>query len=337
MATQLKPISEQVMVITGASSGIGRATAELAARQGAKLVLVARDASALESLDATLTADGAEAISCAVDVGKQESHDQILTVAMERFGRVDTWVNNAGVSIFGKLDQVSLEDQRQLFETNFWGVVYGSLKALSVLREHGGALINLGSEVSDVALPLQGAYAASKHAVKGYTDALRMEIEGEGLPVSVTLIKPASIDTSFVQNAKNYMDVEPRLPSPLYAPETVARAIVYAAEHPQRDIYVGSASKMTSAFARRMPKLTDLLLGPVMRSQQRSDTASGQHEGALYAPRQDAGGRLNEPRMVRSRSYYTTLTTTGRPFLWGAAAVLAVSAVAASAQHRRRR
>src|SRR5690606_41189815 len=116
------------------------------------------------------------------------------------------------------------EDQRQLFETNFWGVVYGSLTATSQLRLTGGAIINVGSEVSDRAIPLQGVYSASKHAVKGYTDALRMELEAENAPVSVTLIKPASVDSGYVQHAKAYMDVERRVPPPVYGPNGVADA-----------------------------------------------------------------------------------------------------------------
>ena len=113
---------------------------------------------------------------------------------------------------------VATEDLRRLFETNFWGVVYGSRIAVDNLRERGGALINLGSETSDAAVPLQGIYSASKHAVKGFTDAMRMEVEADKLPISITLIKPTAIHTPLPENAKNYLSYEPRLPPPLYAP-----------------------------------------------------------------------------------------------------------------------
>jgi short-subunit dehydrogenase len=113
----------------------------------------------------------------AADVADRDALEDVARLAVERFGRIDTWVNNAGVSIYGRLDEVSDEDNRRLFETNFWGTVYGSLVALPYLRRQGGALINVGSEVSDAVIPLQGMYSASKHAVKGFTDALRVEIE----------------------------------------------------------------------------------------------------------------------------------------------------------------
>src|SRR3954466_1499031 len=150
--------------------------------------------------------------------------------AIQAFGRIDTWVNNAGVGIWGRIEELSEADMRQLFETNFWGQVYGSLVALSQLRQHGGALINIGSVTSDRSIPLQGIYSASKHAIKGFTDALRMELEEEGAPVSVTLIKPSAIDTPYFQHAKNYMSVQPKPPAPVYAPEVVANAILRAAE-----------------------------------------------------------------------------------------------------------
>src|SRR6188472_3902570 len=126
---------------------------------------------------------------------------------MDRVARIDTWVNNAGVSIYGRLHEVSEADNRRLFDTNFWGVVNGSLVALPLLRREGGALINVGSEVSDAVVPLQGMYSASKHAVKGFTDALRVEVEGiDKAPVSITLIQPTAVDTPFPQRARNYTD-----------------------------------------------------------------------------------------------------------------------------------
>jgi hypothetical protein len=131
---------------------------------------------------------------------------------------------------------------QRLFQTNYWGVVHGSLEAVKHMKTRGGgAIINLGSELSDHAVPLQGIYAASKHAVKAFTDSLRMELEKESAPIAVTLIKPAAIDTMFVAHAKNYMDKEPSLPPPVYAPELVAKAILYAAQHPKRDVFVGGA------------------------------------------------------------------------------------------------
>jgi short-subunit dehydrogenase len=219
------------------------------------------------------------------DVAKEEDVRAIASAAIDRFGGFDTWINNAGVSVFGRLNEVSLEDQRRVFDTNFWGVVHGSLIAAEHLKERGGALINLGSELSDCAITLQGIYAASKHAVKGFTDSLRMELEEAGAPVSVTLIKPAAIDTMYLAHAKNYMEVEPKLPAPIYAPEVVAEAILFAAEHPKRDIFVGSASKLASSGARYFPRFMDRYMQRFASGQQRTDRpAAGNAQHALYQP-----------------------------------------------------
>lgn len=204
---QLKALHDQVMVITGASSGIGLVTARRAAERGAKLVLAARNEQALQTLAAELQRGGTDAVYVVADVGKEADVERIAQRAWERFGGFDTWVNNAAVGIFGPIVEGQIEDYRRLFETNFWGVVYGSLTAVRHLRGRGGALINVGSAVGDRALPNQGLYSASKHAVKGFTDALRAELEAQGVPISVTLIKPGSIDTPFPQHAKNYMDL----------------------------------------------------------------------------------------------------------------------------------
>jgi len=229
MAVALKPLAEQVIVITGASSGIGLATARSAAKAGAKVVLASRNGGVLGSVEREITEAGGEAMHVVADVCRREDVERIARAAIDRFGAFDSWVNNAGLSIVGRMEQVSDQDHRKLFETNFWGLVYGSFVAVKHLKLRGGAVINLGSLASDMALPLQGMYSASKHAIKGFTDALRMELEEEGAPVSVTLIKPTSINTPFPQHAKNYTDREPQLPNPVYAPEEVANAILFLA------------------------------------------------------------------------------------------------------------
>ena len=243
MSISLKPLQEQVIVITGASSGIGLATARAAAKKQAKLVLAARNQEALETIAQQIKNDGGQAVTVVADVGRREDVQKIADTALEHFGGFDTWVNNAGVSIYGRLAEVSDEDSHRLFDTNFWGVVYGSLVAAEHLRSRGGTIINLGSVLSDEAVPLQGMYSASKHAVKGFTDALRIELREDKAPVAITLIKPGSINTPYPQHAKNYTDRELTLPPPVYAPEEVANAILHAATHQKRDIYVGGSGK----------------------------------------------------------------------------------------------
>lgn len=310
MRITLKDVSQQVIVITGATSGIGLVTARMAARRGARLVLIARNEDALRQLSAELTGRGGEVAYAVADVGDEAQVRRAAQTAIERFGGFDTWINNAGVSIFGRCEDVPLADQRKLFETNFWGVVHGSLVAAEHLRQRGGAIVNVGSEVSELALPLQGAYSASKHAVKGYTDALRVELEQARAPISVTLIRPAAIDTMFVEHARNYMEVEPRLPPPVYAPETAARAILYAAAHPKRDIYVGGAARVGVSSIRIAPRLTDWMLRTLFyRAQRGSRPAQQANLDALERPGRGMRERQGIPSMVFERSLYTQAVT----------------------------
>ncbi len=286
MSISLKPLHQQTLVLTGATSGIGLATALEAARRGARLVLVARSSEDLETAAARCRAEGAEVETVAADVADAAVHTLIHDRAHERFGGFDTWINDAGVSIYGELKDIPEEDARQLFETNYWGIVHGSLTAAAHFREHGtsGALINLGSVLSDRAIPLQGHYGASKHAVKGFTDALRMELEKEGVPVSVTLIKPSAINTPYPEHAANHMDREPALPTPAYAPEVVARAILRAAERPQRDVTVGAKDGAMALLGAIAPRLTDKLMEAAFFGQQKGAPVAGPSEGALHEP-----------------------------------------------------
>lgn len=277
----LKPLDEQVIVITGASSGIGLATALAAARQGADLVLAARSGTTLREIVNQIHVSGGEAIAVQADVGERAQAQAIAEAAIARFGRIDTWVNNAGVSIYGRLDEVSEQDSQRLFQTNFWGVVHGSLAALPHLKTNGGALINIGSEVSDAVVPLQGMYSASKHAVKGFTDALRIELAADGAAVSVTLIQPTAVDTPYPEHAGNYLSQEPMLPSPMIEPEKVASAILEAATDPTRDVKVGAMSVINTAMAKVMPSLADAMARMQLGRQQRNEKPHAR-EGALY-------------------------------------------------------
>ena len=258
MTTKLKPLSEQVIVITGASSGFGAETARMAAKRGAKVVLAARSGPALQEIAQGIITNGGEALVVATDVAQRSDLERLARLAVERFGRIDTWVNNAGVGIWGTLEQVTEADMRQLFEVNFWGVVNGSLVAIPHLEAAGGgALINMGSVGSDRAIPLQGIYSASKHAVKGFTDALRMELEHRGAPISVTLVKPWSSGTPLPEHVKNYTGRKPKLPPPVVDPSRIARAILHAAEHPTRDSFVGMNAPLTAGLANVAPRLMD--------------------------------------------------------------------------------
>ena len=271
---KLRNLEEQVMVITGATSGIGLTTARMAAENGARLMLIARNEQALRELTDEINSSGGRAIFHAADVADENALREAARKTVQEFGGIDTWVNNAGASVYGRLMDISTDDLRRVFETNLWGVVYGSRIAVDHLRENGGALINVGSEVSDAPVPLQGIYSASKHAVKGFTDALRIEVEADGLPISVSLVKPTAIHTPFTVNAKNYLPYEPQLPSPVYAPDLVAEAILYCAENPTRDFFVGETAKLHSSMALNAPRLYDMFNESTIDSMQNSGEPS---------------------------------------------------------------
>jgi short-subunit dehydrogenase len=284
MRIKLKPVSEQVIVITGASSGIGLATAEEAYRRGAKLVVAARSEGTLQALVETITAEGGQAIYVPADVAESAQLEAVADAAITTFGRIDSWVNNAAVSIYGRLDEVTEADSRRLFDINFWGSVNGSLIALRYLKQTGGALINVGSEVSDAFLPLQGMYVASKHALKGFTDALRVEIqELDQTPVAITLVQPTAVDTPFPEHARNYMPREPMLPSPRIEPARVADAILDACEHATRDVRVGMMAVLNTITAKNMPSLSDKLAAKIGKTQMR-DELPRDADGTLYKP-----------------------------------------------------
>jgi NAD(P)-dependent dehydrogenase (short-subunit alcohol dehydrogenase family) len=300
-----KRLRDQVIVITGASSGIGLATARMASARGARVVLTSRNERDLRVAVEEIDAHGGRATHVVADVAIPEEMDRVADIAIREFGGFDTWVNNAGISIYGRLTDVPMEDKKRLFDTNFWGVVNGCRTAVRHFADRGGTIINIGSVVSDRAIPLQGMYSASKHAVLGYTDALRMELEHDRLPITVTLVKPASIDTPFIEHARNYMPDAPTLPPPVYAPEVVARAILRCAERRIREITVGGGGRMITALGRLAPRTTDALMERTMFDQQQDPNRPAQQLDSLYRPTRDGEATGPYDGHVMQSSLYT--------------------------------
>lgn len=306
MPPQLKPLNEQVMVITGASSGIGLVTATSAAERGARVVLAARNGQDLDAAVSAIRARGGRAVSQVADVADPAQVSGIAGTALREFGRIDTWVNNAAVAMYGRLTDLSVDDMRRQFDTNYWGQVHGSLAAVTHLSEDGGAIINVASALADRAIPLQGNYCAAKHALKAFTDTLRMELEESGLPIAVTLVKPASVDTPFFEKARTMLGVEPQPVPPVYAPEVVARAILAAATRPYRDIIAGGMGKILSLSA-RTPRLADQYMERTTFKSQMTKQPTGGRPDNLYAPVPHDGGERgqNWSGHVRRTSLYT--------------------------------
>ncbi|MBP0446586.1 SDR family NAD(P)-dependent oxidoreductase [Roseomonas sp. SSH11] len=288
-ALKLKPLSEQVIVITGATSGIGLATAREAADQGAALVIAARNEDALNALAAEIRGKGGRVEPVVADVSRMEDVERISETAIAAFGGFDSWCNNAGIALYGELEDVPLEDQRRVFDVNYWGVVHGTLVATRHLKGRGGAIINIGSVLSDRAMALQGPYSAAKFAVKGVTESFRTEFDAEGYPISLTLIKPGPIDTPYMEHARNLMGTPGvRNPPPAYHPRVVARAILYACSTPVRDLVVGGGGWVVSAMGRLAPKLTDLIMSKIAKPSQSSEQPGReQRRDNMYEPRED--------------------------------------------------
>lgn len=253
-----KKLQDQVIVITGASSGIGRVTARAAAEAGARVVLAARNVRDLESLEEEIIREGGEALVVMTDVSDEEQVKKLIEQAVERFGRIDTFVANAGVSAYSEFVDQPLDEFRRIVEVNFFGQVNCAKHALPVLRASSGAFISVGSTLSDRGIPLQGAYCASKHALKGWIDSLRVELKHRGWPVRITLIKPSSINTPLFTKARTRLGVQPQPIAPVYDPALAASAILRSAQSNERDVFVGGGGKALSAAERASPKLVDL-------------------------------------------------------------------------------
>lgn len=326
-----KPIGEQVIVITGASSGIGLATARMAARGGARVVLAARNERDLRKHAEEIRREGGEALAVPTDVTDYAQVEALARRAAQEYGRIDTWVNNAGVSTYATFKEQPLEDFRRVLDVIFMGQVHGAKAALPYLEESGGALVCVGSALSDRGIPLQGAYCAAKHALKGWLDGLRVELMHEGSPVRVTLVKPSSINTPLFNKAKTQMGVMPMPIPPIYEPELAAQAILRAAAGNERDVFVGGGGKMLSLAERISPTLLDVQQSRQGFQSQQTDWPKGADAPSnLYAPVEDDGGVHGDfLRQEKPRSAYQSLEAHSTLAAWAGAAALAAGAVLA--------
>jgi short-subunit dehydrogenase len=331
---ELKPLKHQTMVITGASSGIGLCIAKQAARHGARVVLVARRQATLDDVAAEIRAAGGEAIAAAADVADRAALERAADKAIERFGGIDTWVSGAGVGLYARLEDTRDDDHRKVFETNYWGVVNSSLTALKRMKPTGGALITIGSVTSDMTPPLQGAYAATKHAVKGFINGLRIELLHEKAPISVTLIKPSGIATPFTIHALNTQPAAARVPPPAYHPNLVADAVLYAAQTPTREVVVGGAGQIMSTMAQLTPDLADRVFADLLPRFMNDPAYPNQEHSTLHTPDGAASNILGDQRVDRRFSLWTTMQT--HPRLTAALALGAGAAAAGMAAMQRR-
>jgi short-subunit dehydrogenase len=326
-----RPLSEQVVVVTGASSGIGRATALRFGQRGSSIVLAARNKEALDAVATEIERAGGRAHVTTTDVAEWEQVQRLAAEAVSRFGRIDTWVNNAAVSAYGTVAQMDVSEIQRMVQVNLMGQINGMKAALEEMRRQGqGSIINVASALAERSVPLQAAYCATKHGVKGFTEALRLELEAEGLPINAVLVMPSSINTPLFRHARSKLGVKPMPIPPIYEPRVVAETIVEMAERPQRQVVVGGSGKWMVVAQRLSPGLLDRYMtsGQRMIRQQRTEQPD-EGQDNLFAPLPGLGSIEGEfGEHSKGSSPYTRHLET-RPNRKRTALFLAALAVAA--------
>jgi NAD(P)-dependent dehydrogenase (short-subunit alcohol dehydrogenase family) len=305
-----RPLAEQVVVITGASSGIGRATALELAGRGARVVCAARTETALDSLVAEITAAGGQAVAVPTDVADPAAVRALAAAAEDRFGRIDTWVNNAAVAVWGRVEDITDEEFDRVMRVNFLGQVHGVHAALPALRRAGGGVVIGVASVEGLrAVPLHAPYTASKWALRGLYDSLRMELTESGDPIAVTTILPGPIATPFFEHARSKVGAMPKPPPPVYAPEVVARAIARAAVKPTREVPVGGAALGFYLGQRVSPALTDAIMSlrRVQVDAQRADRPDTGTDNVDSPVTEPGSVRGRHPGRVLEHSAFTAL------------------------------
>jgi NAD(P)-dependent dehydrogenase (short-subunit alcohol dehydrogenase family) len=337
-----KTLAEQVVVVTGASSGLGRAVARAAGARGARVVVTARTGEALDACVREVEAAGSEALAVAADCSVQDEVAQVVEQAVDRFGRIDTYVANAIVTVYAETYRYEPEELRRIMDVNFFGQVYGYWAALPHLRESGGTFVSVNSALAYRGIPLQGGYCASKAALRAFFESARVEIEKAGWDVAVSVVLPGAINTPQFDRDRQKIGKQPQPVPPIYEPEPFAAAVLHCCEHPVRELPLGWGAQKLLWGQKLSPRAGDLML--------RRMGWKSQHTGAekpvdapdnLFAPLPgDPGPRGRFSDRSRGSTAWTSLRLALRSPMAGLA-LLGVGAVAAgsveimSARNRR--
>lgn len=300
-----RPLGEQVVVISGAGSGIGLATARMFASKGARLAVGGRNATALKTLEDEVRGLGGQIITLPTDVAERDQVERLASAAVEKYGRIDTWVNNAGVSLYSEFEKVTEQEIHRMFDVNFMGQVYGMWAAIPRMRQQGGGtIVNIASVVGKRALPLQNFYSASKFAVVGLSEAVRVELATQKMNIHISVICPPSVNTPFYDNAGTKEGFCPKPLPIVVSPESIAKAIVSCARRPRREVWVSIAGKIFVALSVLCPWLIDLFVRALgFQSQLTKEPKSASAPSDLFGPTSDG----------RVQADWTAMGARGRP------------------------
>ncbi|OAP41607.1 short-chain dehydrogenase [Sinorhizobium glycinis] len=279
-------LSGRTVAVTGASAGVGRATAVALAERGAKVCLIARKSQGL--LDATAEAQsrGAKAIAVAADVADASAVFAAADECERRLGPIDIWINNAMATVFSPVAEISAEEVRRVTEVTYLGYVHGTMAALGVTRPRNrGVIVQVGSALAYRGIPLQAAYCGAKHAIRGFTDSLRAELIHEGSKIALTAVHLPAVNTPQFDWARAHVDRQPRPVAPVYRPEVAAAAIVRAALHPKREYWLGNRTSLIILGNIVAPSMLDRLLArTAIEAQQTDQPANPGRRDNLFAP-----------------------------------------------------
>jgi NAD(P)-dependent dehydrogenase (short-subunit alcohol dehydrogenase family) len=255
-----KRLSEQVVVVTGASSGLGRAVARSAAERGARVVVTARSAEALDNCVRELQAFGAQALAVPADHAVEDEVHQVVERAFERFGRIDTVVASAFVSVFGEFEQLEMDELRRVLDVNFLGRIYLLQAALPHLKETRGTFIDVNSALAYRGIPLQAPYCATKAALRGFLESVRVEQRKHETGVDICVVLPGAINTPHFDRVRQKIGYQPQPVPPIYQPEPFAEAVLHCAEHPVRELPVGWGAQKLLWGQKLAPRVADWVL-----------------------------------------------------------------------------
>ena len=255
-----KPLREQVIIVTGASSGLGRAIARGAGERGAKVVVTARNQEALENCVAEIERAGSEALAVPGDVTDQTQVQGVVDAALERFGRIDTYVANAIVTVYAEVEKLEPEELRRVWEVNFFGVVYGYWAALPHLRASRGTFLHVSSALAYRGIPLQAAYCSTKAGLRAFLESARVEEQKAGTGVAISLVLPGAINTPQFDRDRQKIGYQPQPVPPIYQPEPFAEATLHCAEHPVRELPISWGAQKLLWGQKLSPRAGDWLL-----------------------------------------------------------------------------